>query len=110
MIEVEFQILIRKNGKLFLRSSTVKLLREIERRGSLRIAAQELAYSYQHTWDIVNEINRIASQPVVIKQRGGIRGGGAKLSAYGHRLLDEFNSIERTVQTFSKKMNAEINF
>ncbi len=110
MIEVELHVHIRRNGKPFLNSATVKLLQEVQRRGSLRIAAKELNYSYQHAWELINEINRVASEPVVIKQRGGVGGGGAQLSAHGRRLLGEFDSIERLIKNFAKKLNAEMNF
>ena len=110
MIEVELQIHVRRNGEPFLTSATVKLLQEVQRCGSLRIAAKGLHYSYQHAWDLVNEINRVASEPVVIKQRGGAGGGGAQLSVHGRRLLGEYNNIERLIKTFTKKLNAEMNF
>ncbi len=110
MIEVELQILVRRNGTPFLTSSTVKLLREVQRCGSLRIAARGLKFSYQHAWELVNEINRVASEPVVLKQRGGVGGGGAQLSVHGRRLLSEFKNIESVTKTFTKQLNAEMNF
>src|SRR5260221_11802487 len=110
MIEVELQVHIRRNGQPFLTSASVKLLREVQRCGSLRTGARGMHYSYQPAWEVVNEINRVASEPVVIKQRGGAGGGGAKLSVHGHRILGEFNTIEKMVSTFTKKLNAEMNF
>jgi len=109
MTEVELHIQIRRNGRLFLNATTAKLLQEVERCGSLRIAARGLHYSYQHAWNLIDGINRVASQPVVLKQRGGSGGGGARLSPHGRILLDEFRNIERLVKSFAKKMNAEMN-
>jgi len=110
MIEVELQVQIRRNGDPFLTSKRVKLLQEVQRCGSLRIAARGLHYSYQHAWEMVNEINRVASEPVVIKHRGGTGGGGATLSVHGKRILDEFRHVERLIKAFTKKLNTEINF
>ncbi len=99
-----------RNGQSFLRPATVKLLEEVERRGSLRSAAKVLHVSYQYAWDLIDEVNGVASEPVVVKQRGGVRGGGARLSARGRGLIDDFKHIERLVNRFAKKMNAEIGF
>ncbi len=65
--------------------------------------------SYQHVWNVINEMNQIASSPVVLKQRGGSGGGGATLTDYGKRILNEFNLIEVEVQKFLKRLNTEIN-
>jgi molybdate transport system regulatory protein len=110
LIEVAFRIDVLRNRTPFLRPANVELLREIDRRGSLRIAAKRLRISYQHAWDLVKEINRVAAEPVVVLHRGGAGGGGAALSAHGRRLIEEFEQIEEAVARFAKKLNAEINF
>jgi molybdate transport system regulatory protein len=107
--EVEFQIFIKRNGRQLLGPGKIFLLREIHRGGSLRTAAKELNMSYQHVWNVINEMNQIASSPVVLKQRGGSGGGGATLTDYGKRILNEFNLIEVEVQKFLKRLNTEIN-
>ena len=58
MMEVDLDIHLRRNGRALLNSSSVALLREVHRCGSLRVAAMGLHCSYQHAWDLVNEINR----------------------------------------------------
>jgi molybdate transport system regulatory protein len=107
--EVGVHIFIKRNGQQFLAPGKIQLLREIHRSGSLRTAAKELQISYQHIWDVIDEINRLAPMPVVIKQRGGTNGGGAVLSEYGKRLLHEFQLIENEVQKFLTRLNTEIN-
>ncbi len=109
MIEIELEIHVRRRNMPLLNSTTVALLKEIERRGSVRTAARELHYSYQHAWDLVDGVNRAASTPVVIKQRGGEGGGGAHLSDHGRNLISEFHAIEQAVKRFAKKLNTELN-
>ncbi len=87
----------------------IRLLRSIQQEGSLRIAAKGLGISYQNIWDAIDDMNRRAPAPVVIKQRGGVGGGGARLSDYGTRLLNDYRLIEDEVRRFLRRLNTEIN-
>jgi|WetSurMetagenome_2_1015567.scaffolds.fasta_scaffold463804_3 molybdate transport system regulatory protein len=107
--EVAVDIYIKRNGKQLLAPGKICLLREIHKGGSLRTAAKELNISYQNMWETIDELNNTAAQVVVVKQRGGLGGGGAVLTEYGKRLLKEFSLIENEVQKFIDRLNTEIN-
>jgi molybdate transport system regulatory protein len=109
MIEVECHISIKKNGETFLAPTKTELLNEIIQNGSLRSAAKKLKISYQHAWTMIDEMNRIAPEPLVIKQRGGANGGGAEISIYGTKMLKEYKLIEVQVQKVINQINVEIN-
>ena len=109
MIEVECQISIRKNGSSFLDPFKTKLLQEIIQCGSLSGAAKKLKISYQHAWTMIDEMNRVAPQPMVIKQRGGANGGGAEISEYGKNILKEYYMILAQVNKVVSQINVEIN-
>ena len=109
MIEVECNISIKKNGTCFLDPFKTKLLHEIIQSGSLRGAALKMKISYQNAWTMINEINHVAPEPLVIKQRGGLNGGGAEISAYGIKILREFRQIESQVNKVVNQINVEIN-
>ncbi|MGV8135126.1 MAG: winged helix-turn-helix domain-containing protein [Mangrovibacterium sp.] len=66
--------------------------------------------SYQHAWNLINEINKTAPEPLVLKQRGGTNGGGAEISGYGKRILTEYNAIEKQINKLINQINNEINF
>ena len=109
MIEVGCHISIKKDGSCFLDPYKTALLLEITQNGSLRGAAKKLKISYQHAWTMIDEMNRIAPEPLVIKQRGGANGGGAEISAYGTRILKEYRQIEAEVKRLVNQINVEIN-
>ncbi len=109
MIEVECQISIKKNGKCFLGSMKTNLLNEIKKSGSLSGAAKKLKISYQHAWTMINEMNRVAPKPMVIKQRGGTNGGGTEISTYGEKILREYGQIEAQIKKLVNQINVEIN-
>ena len=44
---------------------------------------KKMKISYQHVWTMIDEMNRIAPSPLVLKQRGGSNGGGTAISGYG---------------------------
>ena len=109
MIEVECNISIKKNGICFLNELKINLLYSIVRNGSLRAAAQDLQISYQHAWTMIDEMNRTAPQLMVIKQRGGTSGGGAQISDYGRKIIDDYQQIKKHVMKTIKQINVEIN-
>jgi molybdate transport system regulatory protein len=45
----------------------------------------------------------------VIKQRGGAKGGGAEISSYGERILNEYRQIEMQIKKLVHQINVEIN-
>ncbi|HOO84704.1 MAG TPA: winged helix-turn-helix domain-containing protein [Prolixibacteraceae bacterium] len=109
MIEVEAHIVIKRNGDTFLCPQKVKLLTEVQKQGSLNAAAKVLGISYQHAWNLITELNRTGTEPLVTKQRGGSKGGGAALTTYGERLLNDYRSIGQTVNQLIAPINIEIN-
>ena len=110
MIEVECHISVKKDGTCFLSPVKTELLNEIRQSGSLSSAAKKLKISYQHAWTMIDEMNRSAPEPLVIKQRGGAHGGGAEISVYGEKILKEYQLIEAQVKKLVDQINVEINF
>lgn len=109
MIAIECHISVKKDGTCFLGAAKTELLNEIVRSGSLSGAAKTLKISYQHAWNMIEEMNQMAPEPLVTKQRGGANGGGAEISAYGERILREYKLIEAQVNKLVNQINMEIN-
>jgi molybdate transport system regulatory protein len=110
MIEVECHISIKKDGIMFLNPLKTQLLHEIKKNGSLSGAAKEMEISYQHVWTMIDEMNRTAPSPLVLKQRGGANGGGTSISDYGERMLREYQIIQTEIKKVVDQINVEINF
>jgi molybdate transport system regulatory protein len=109
MVEVQSHIIIKREGKLFLGPMQIALLREIMKQGSLRSAAQSLDISYQNAWSNICRINEMSPCPVVMMQRGGVNGGGAGISEYGLKIIEEYEMIVTAVQKTINQINVEIN-
>lgn len=68
----------------------VVLLERIARTGSISAAARSMSMSYRHAWELVDSMNRQSPRPLVTKATGGRGGGGARLTADGHRAIALF--------------------
>lgn len=72
----------------------VMLLEGIHRTGSISAAAREMGMSYRRAWLLVDRLNQACSRPVVSTHYGGRHGGGAALTDFGRRLVDEFEAMQ----------------
>ncbi len=109
MIEVECHISIKKDGIEFLNPLKTQLLQEIRKNGSLSGSAKKMSISYQHVWNMIDEMNRISPSPLVMKQRGGVNGGGTAISGYGERMIREYMLIQAEIKKVVDQINVEIN-
>ena len=71
------------------------LLDAIGRTGSISAAGRELGMSYRRAWLLVDEVNRIFTEPVVTAAVGGVHGGGAELTDFGRALIAAYRRIEQ---------------
>lgn len=97
------------NGS-FLGSGRVLLLENIGKTGSITNAAKELKMAYRQAWQLVQDMNNLAEQPLVEKILGGKTGGGAILTAAGERAIETFYRLEKRVNEFIEKENKKIKF
>jgi len=74
------------------------VLAGIAQTGSIAQAGRRLGMSYQRTWLLVAAMNRDFVEPLVVTQRGGAGGGGARLTRTGERVLALYRAIEADAQ------------
>lgn len=73
----------------------VTLLEQIALCGSLSAAARALRLSYRRAWLMMDDINRSFSEPAVVAATGGRRGGGARVTPFGHELVRRYRLAEQ---------------
>jgi molybdate transport system regulatory protein len=71
-----------------------ELLEAIEREGSIVGAGRSMQMSYRRAWNLVDMMNRSWTEPVVQTSVGGAGKGGARLTAFGTRLLHAYRDLE----------------
>ena len=53
-----------------------------------------LGMSYRRAWLLVDDMNNCFREPVIAAQVGGSHGGGAALTPFGIKLIEEYRAIE----------------
>ena len=77
----------------------IRLLEAIREAGSITKAGIALGMSYRRAWLLVDDMNNCLREPVVAAQAGGSHGGGAALTPFGARLIDQYRAIEAEAQS-----------
>lgn len=78
------------------------LLEAVERTGSISEAARTMAMSYRRAWLLVDASNRLFGTACVATSMGGHRGGGARLTPFGKRILATYRAIEAAAARASR--------
>jgi molybdate transport system regulatory protein len=72
----------------------IRLLEAIRDTGSITKAGAALGMSYRRAWLLVDDMNNCFREPVIAAQVGGSHGGGAALTPFGLKLIDQYRAIE----------------
>jgi molybdate transport system regulatory protein len=89
------KIWIEHDGKPLIGRGGAQILEQIESEKSLSKAAKKLGMSYRYVWNYVQKIENALGESVVETYKGGkAGGGGAKLTALGVGLLEEYRRLE----------------
>ena len=82
-------------GRQILGEGMARLLREIRQTNSIAKAAENLSMPYRTAWEHIRRIERVLGRKIVETRRGGARGGSAKLTHEGEKILREYERYER---------------
>ena len=71
-----------------------ELVERIAKTGSISAAARAMGMSYRRAWQLAEALNETYRQPVIVTAVGGERGGGARVTAFGLRLVRLYRAME----------------
>lgn len=91
--KIKSRIWIELDDKEFLGEGKVRLLKAIEKTGSISKAAKSIDISYKRAWQLLNAVNKSSNRQVTINSIGGKGGGGTKLTPYGKSLIEVFDDM-----------------
>lgn len=94
-MQVEGRIWIKARDRNFLGHGKVELLERIAASGSIAKAAKAMKMSYKAAWDSIDLMNKVASEPLVMRTTGGRGGGGTKVTQKGLEAIRIFREMEK---------------
>lgn len=103
-MEISSNLTLELFNQPFLLEKRIELLFAIQRMGSISKAAKEVPMSYKSAWEAVDSMNNLSHTPILIKETGGVGGGGTKLTAYGENLLKTYRLLKEEQKKFLKSL------
>lgn len=97
-VVVKSKVWLEKDGKLLMGWGRATLLERIDQLGSISAAARSMKLAYRNAWLWVEAMNRLAPSPLVEKSTGGPRGGYARLTDEGRRIIREYKEKRAMVR------------
>lgn len=76
-----------------------KILKAIEKHGSLKAATEALGITYRRTWGDLKHIEEVLGFALLDKSRGGKEGGNSCLTPEGRKLVAAFDRFHEKVDT-----------
>jgi molybdate transport system regulatory protein len=86
----------------------IRLLEAVAREGSISAAARSTGITYKAAWDAVSAMNNLFGRPLVEAQAGGRKGGGARLSPAGRRVVAGFERVEGELGRLMRTLEPEL--
>ncbi len=86
-----------RQGRIIFGLGRVRILKAIEKCGSLNAAAKDLKMSYRAVWGKIKVTEEALGKPLLIKSQGGSAGGGSALTPYAHTLVERYLALSRIV-------------
>ena len=102
-LRVAYKIWLEHEGISFFGKGGAQLLKLIDERGYLKKAAEEMEISYKFAWSYVKRLEEVLSLKIVESRRGGIGGGGSKLTREGKLLVEYYEGLASEVDGVAKK-------
>ena len=80
----------------------MRLLKLVDKHGSITRAAGEMKMSYRHAWGIINKINEAQGEKVVESERGGTSGGMTRITKAGRKLIQDYEERKKGTEIIMK--------
>jgi molybdate transport system regulatory protein len=107
-VTLEGSLWFSKDQDRFLGGDRIALLEKIGKLGSITQAAKAVGVSYKTAWEIVNQINNLAAEPLVDRTTGGKGGGGASLTTAGREVIERFRIVQEEHRKFLKSLDERL--
>lgn len=91
-----------------LSGTRIRLLEEIQLKGSINRAAKAVPLSYKAAWEAVDTLNNLSPEPLVTRIKGGPQGGGTELTDYGRKMVALYRALEGEYQATLDRLTSQL--
>jgi molybdenum ABC transporter molybdate-binding protein len=91
--KVGVRVWVERRGETVLGEGRAELLAAIDSERSITKAAKVAGMSYRRAWNMIQEVNDAAGEPLIEATVGGPQGGGARLTPHGRLALEVYGKI-----------------
>ncbi len=96
--KVSCKVWLEYKGEPLLGKGGAEILQTIQEVESISKAAKKAEMSYRYVWNYLAKLEKRLEEPVVKTFKGGSKGGGgAVLTEFGKKLLNEYNRAENYI-------------
>ena len=103
-VKFRTELLGEVDSKIILDSRVAQLLKLIDEKGSILSASRSLGIPYSRAWEAISRIERVLGIKVIETIRGGVGGGGTRLTEHGRLLVREYFRRYREVGSRIEKI------
>jgi len=101
-------LILESEGEKVLGPRFVRLLEEIEARGSVLGATRRLGIGYRHAIAWIKRAETALRRPLVERRAGGMAGGGSKLTGEARALVHSYRRVGRALDRIVARARNEI--
>ena len=95
--------IVNARGEGFMGIGLVWLLRRVKRFKSIHRAAADMELSYVKALKILNRLEKNLGRKVVIRTRGGAKHGGAEITPFAERYIEEYDRFLSALNAHAEK-------
>jgi len=100
-LAVRSKVWFVRDGAHVFGPGLARLLRGVDRHGTLRQATRVEQISYRHAWEEIRAAEKRLGRHLILRQAGGVGGGRSELSPEGGRLMELFDRVNAEVADFA---------
>jgi molybdate transport system regulatory protein len=86
------------DGKVVFGSGRLRILKAVQKTGSIHAAAKELKMGYRAVWARIHATEQRLGIQLLEKQIGGAAGGGSRLTRLAEELVHTFTRLEKEIE------------
>ncbi len=97
-------IFVDDDNEKFFGEGPDRLMRGIEKTGSLRAAAGEMGMAYTKALKLVNNAEKALGFPIIMRVTGGKSGGGSVLTPQGKEWMEKYEQYRDTCNEANQRL------